>query len=176
MKDLWSCYLRMAFWDGDNFCKAFAAALVNMSYHSWLRLIWQIHLCSCKSFAKIVPVPKNYISITWVHSGRQGKKGFSYISFVATQQCTVQINILCLKEFCIMSIFSLNHSFSCRIKPSNWWLPALSVESWCKSWVPDSLTSRDHSGFKFTILALKPNQSLGHCQKPIFKFWDIRKV
>ena len=23
-------------------------------------VIWQIHLCSCKSFAKIVPVPKNY--------------------------------------------------------------------------------------------------------------------
>ena len=116
------------------------------------------------------------ISITWVHSGRQSNKGFSYISFVATQQCTVQINILCLKEFCIMSIFSLNHSFSCRIKPSNWWLPALSVESWCKSWVPDSLTSRDHSRFEFTILALKPNQSLDNCQKPIFKFWDIRKV
>ena len=34
---LWSCYLRMAFLDGDNFCKAFAGALVNMSYHSWLR-------------------------------------------------------------------------------------------------------------------------------------------
>ena len=31
-KDLWSCYLRMAFRDGDNFCKAFARALVNMSY------------------------------------------------------------------------------------------------------------------------------------------------
>ena len=42
----------MAFRDGVNFCKAFAGALVNMS---------QIHLCSCKSFAKIVPVPKNYI-------------------------------------------------------------------------------------------------------------------
>ena len=26
---------------------------------------WQIHLCSCKSFAKIVPVPKNYI-YSWV--------------------------------------------------------------------------------------------------------------
>ena len=25
-------------------------------------VIWQIHLCSCKSFAKIVPIPKNYIS------------------------------------------------------------------------------------------------------------------
>ena len=24
-------------------------------------VIWQIHLCSCKSFAKIVPIPKNYI-------------------------------------------------------------------------------------------------------------------
>ena len=23
-------------------------------------VIWQIHLCSCKSFAKIVPIPKNY--------------------------------------------------------------------------------------------------------------------
>ena len=26
----------MAFLDGDNFCKAFAGALVNMSYHEWL--------------------------------------------------------------------------------------------------------------------------------------------
>ena len=40
MKGLWSCYLRMAFQDGDNFCKAFAGALVNMSYHSWLRHSW----------------------------------------------------------------------------------------------------------------------------------------
>ena len=30
---LWSCYLRMAFLDGDNFCKAFAGAQVNLSYH-----------------------------------------------------------------------------------------------------------------------------------------------
>ena len=37
---LWSCYLRMAFLDGDNFCKAFAGALVNMSYHLWLHHSW----------------------------------------------------------------------------------------------------------------------------------------
>ena len=36
IKGLWSCYLRMAFRDGDNFCKAFAGALVNLSYHEWL--------------------------------------------------------------------------------------------------------------------------------------------
>ena len=30
-------------------------------------VIWQIHLCSCKSFAKIVPVPKNYIVILFVN-------------------------------------------------------------------------------------------------------------
>ena len=43
----------VVFWDGDNFYKAFAGALVNMSYH----------LCSCKSFAKIVPIQKNYIAV-----------------------------------------------------------------------------------------------------------------
>ena len=32
---LWSCYLRMAFLDGDNFCKAFAGAQVNLSDHEW---------------------------------------------------------------------------------------------------------------------------------------------
>ena len=37
----------MAFLDGDNFSPL---------------VIWQIHLCSCKSFAKIVPIQKNYNS------------------------------------------------------------------------------------------------------------------
>ena len=50
MKGLSSCYFRMAFWDGDNFCKAFAGVQVNLSCHEWLS----------KSFAKIVPIPKNY--------------------------------------------------------------------------------------------------------------------
>ena len=39
------------------------------------RVIWQIHLCSCKSFAKIVPVPKNYISVL----ARKLNSGRSYL-------------------------------------------------------------------------------------------------
>ena len=31
MKGLWSCYLRMAFRDGDNFCKAFEGATSDMT-------------------------------------------------------------------------------------------------------------------------------------------------
>ena len=42
----------MAFRDGNNFCKAFT----DMTYLTYM------HLCLCKSFAKIVPIPKNYNS------------------------------------------------------------------------------------------------------------------
>ena len=44
---LWSCYLRMAFLDGDNFCKAFAGAQVNLSYHEW----------------RIIPIQKSHSQI-----------------------------------------------------------------------------------------------------------------
>ena len=50
---LWSCYLRMAFLDGDNFCKAFAGALVNMSYHSWVS-IQKNYSLSNLTFSKLI--------------------------------------------------------------------------------------------------------------------------
>jgi hypothetical protein len=50
--NLWICYMGMAFRDGNNFCKAFT----DMTYLTYM------HLCLCKSFAKIVPIPKNYNS------------------------------------------------------------------------------------------------------------------
>ena len=60
IKGLWSCYLRMAFWDGDNFCKAFAGALVNMSYHSWLRHSWydKFTCAPAKALQKLSPSRK----------------------------------------------------------------------------------------------------------------------
>ena len=44
-------------------------------------VIWQIHLCSCKSFAKIVPIQKNYkhaklTKIIWIWSRRLRKSRF----------------------------------------------------------------------------------------------------
>ena len=43
-------YRKLFFWDGDNFCKAFAGA--------------QVHKCrpnhKMRSFSKIVPIPKTY--------------------------------------------------------------------------------------------------------------------
>ena len=48
--------VNVVFLDGDNFCKAFAGAQVHLSYHEW------------RSFAKIVPIPKNYISTICVSS------------------------------------------------------------------------------------------------------------
>ena len=62
IKGLWSCYLRMAFRDEDNFCKAFAGALVNMSYHEWQSHSWYdtsamncMHLCLCKTHSRDCP-------------------------------------------------------------------------------------------------------------------------
>ena len=49
----WILSRNVVFLDGDNFYKAFAGALVNMSYHEWR-----------KSYAKIVPIQKNYIHHT----------------------------------------------------------------------------------------------------------------
>ena len=62
---LWSCYLRMAFLDGDNFCKAFAGALVNMSYHSWLRHSWydKFTCAPAKALQKLSPSRKTTLYI-----------------------------------------------------------------------------------------------------------------
>ena len=67
---LWSCYLRMAFLDGDNFCKAFAGALVNMSYHSWLRHSWydKFTCAPAKALQKLSPSRKTtlLLKISWL--------------------------------------------------------------------------------------------------------------
>ena len=75
-KDLWSCYLRMAFRDGDNFCKAFAGALVHMSYHSWLRHLWY-DKCTCapsKALQKLSPCQKTTYHRKCQHRGGSGQK------------------------------------------------------------------------------------------------------
>ena len=68
---LWSCYLRMAFLDGDNFCKAFAGALVNMSYHLWLRHSWydKFTCAPAKALQKLSPSRKTtfqFWRVIWI--------------------------------------------------------------------------------------------------------------
>jgi hypothetical protein len=50
----------MAFRDGDNFCKAFEGALVNMSYHLWLRHSWydKFTCAPAKALQKLSPSRK----------------------------------------------------------------------------------------------------------------------
>ena len=40
--------LNVVFRDGDNFCKAFAGAQVNLSYHEWRSLVRSLVLLQCK--------------------------------------------------------------------------------------------------------------------------------
>ena len=50
------------------------------------RVIWHIHECSCKSFAKIVPIQKNYIVGQRVGfcNGQQALHVYSIANFVAS--------------------------------------------------------------------------------------------
>ena len=58
-------YRNVVFWDGDNFCKAFAGAQVNLSYHEWRSHKWYDIFMSApaKALQKLSPSQKAILKL-----------------------------------------------------------------------------------------------------------------
>ena len=82
-------------------------------------VIWQIHLCSCKSFAKIVPIQKNYILITQLFQTNfssvsvQSQKYYKYLD-----KTQIQINYSQKRShfivICLALFFRIGHDLRTR--------------------------------------------------------------
>ena len=107
IKGLWSCYLRMAFRDGDNFCKAFAGALVNMSYHSWLRHSWydKFTCAPAKALQKLSPSRKTTFSNSGINKVAMVKNALLPMSLYS---------LLCVNEIIRYHLHIVDRSTMCK--------------------------------------------------------------